>query len=66
MHMATKPQTDSVTRKRVRLDTRGMNGWISTFDLDERVMDVDAHGETGREVLERADMSAERLKGVWS
>ena len=21
--------------------------WISTFDLDERIMDVNAHGETG-------------------
>jgi hypothetical protein len=53
MHMATKPQTDSVTRKRVRWAGR-MKGWISTFDLDERVVDVDTHGETG-EVLERAD-----------
>ena len=54
MHMATKPQTDSVTSKKVRWDTVRMKGWISTFDLDERVMDVDTHGETG-DVLERAD-----------
>jgi len=62
MQMATKPQTDSVTRKRVRWDTVRLNGGVSTFDLDERVMDVDAHGETG-EVLEREDRWPERLKG---
>jgi len=45
--MATKPQTDSVTGKRVRWDSERMNGWTSTFDLDERVMDVDTHGESG-------------------
>jgi hypothetical protein len=58
--MATKPQTDSVTRKRVRWDTGRMKGWISTFDLDERVMDVDTHEETG-EVLERADAMAQSV-----
>jgi hypothetical protein len=43
-----------------------MNERISTFDLDERIMDVDTHGETGGgEVLERADsLERERLKGA--
>jgi len=32
-----------------------MSGWKSTFDLDERVMDVDAHGGDAGEG--RAQMS---------
>jgi len=40
-----------------------MNG-MSTFDLDERVMDVDAHGEMGAREMARAFKSSRRPKPV--
>jgi hypothetical protein len=56
MHIATNPQTNSVTRgERVRWDTGRMIGWTNTFELDESIMGVDAHRERGSE-LSRAEM----------
>ena len=50
MHIATKPQTDSVTKdKEVRTREAGLRTGEGgdTFDLDERVVNVDTHDDSG-------------------
>lgn len=46
MHIATKPQTDSVTEGRSQLGVDRESRRSSTFDLDERIVDIDTHDET--------------------